>query len=203
MSTNNAKSNKWIGAGLLTAILASLCCITPMMSLIAGLSGIAASFSFLEPFRLYFIGATILVLGIAWYQKLKASRKEMDCACDPEEKLSFFQTKKFLTLVTVFALAMLAFPYYSGSFFPQHEPVEASTPSAWIKQAELKVEGMTCQGCEQHVNHTLYQQKGVVKATSSYREGAASVEFDSQKITLDELMQAIEKETGYKVSENK
>lgn len=201
MNTNNAKPGKWIGAGLLTAILASLCCITPVLSLIAGLSGIAASFSFLEPYRPYFIGATLLVLGIAWYQKLKASRKEMDCACDPEERPSFFQTKKFLALVTVFALAMLAFPYYSGSFFPQHEPVEASTPAATIKQAELKVEGMTCQGCEQHVNHALYKQEGVVKATSSYQKGAASVEFDSQKVTLDELMQVIEKETGYQVSE--
>ena len=62
---------KLIGAGLLTAIAASLCCITPVLALVAGTSGLASTFSWLEPFRPYFIGLTILVLGFAWYQKLK------------------------------------------------------------------------------------------------------------------------------------
>jgi len=57
--------NKLIGAGLLTAIAASLCCITPVLALIAGTSGLASTFSWLEPFRPYFIGLTILVLGFA------------------------------------------------------------------------------------------------------------------------------------------
>ena len=69
---------KIIGAGLLTAIAASLCCITPVLALIAGTSGLASTFSWLEPFRPYFIGLTILVLGFAWYQKLK-HKKQIDC----------------------------------------------------------------------------------------------------------------------------
>ena len=67
--------NKLIGAGLLTAIAASLCCITPVLALIAGTSGLASTFSWLEPFRPYFIGLTILVLAFAWYQKLKPQKK--------------------------------------------------------------------------------------------------------------------------------
>ena len=67
--------NKLIGTGLLTAIAASLCCITPVLALIAGTSGLASTFSWLEPFRPYFIGLTILVLAFAWYQKLKPQKK--------------------------------------------------------------------------------------------------------------------------------
>ena len=67
--------NKLIGAGLLTAIAASLCCITPVLALIAGTSGIASTFSWIEPFRPYLIGLTILVLGFAWYQKLETSKR--------------------------------------------------------------------------------------------------------------------------------
>lgn len=67
--------NKLIGTGLLTAIAASLCCITPVLAIIAGTSGLASTFSWLEPFRPYFIGLTILVLAFAWYQKLKPQRK--------------------------------------------------------------------------------------------------------------------------------
>ena len=82
------KDNKLIGAGLLTAFAASLCCITPVLALIAGTSGLASSFSWLEPFRPYLIGLTILVLGFAWYQKLKP-KKEIDCDCETDEKPKF------------------------------------------------------------------------------------------------------------------
>ena len=107
------RENKLIGAGLLAAITASLCCITPVLALIAGTSGIASTFSWLEPFRPYLIGLTILVLGFAWYQKLKP-QKEIDCECETDEKPKFIQSKKFLGIVTVFAIIMLAFPYYSS-----------------------------------------------------------------------------------------
>ena len=50
------RDNKLIGTGLLTAIAASLCCITPVLTLIAGTSGLASTFYWLEPFRPYFIG---------------------------------------------------------------------------------------------------------------------------------------------------
>ncbi|MEL0215875.1 MAG: mercuric transporter MerT family protein, partial [Burkholderiaceae bacterium] len=66
---------KLIGAGLLTAFAASLCCITPVLALVAGTSGLASSFSWLEPARPYFIGLTILVLGFAWYQMLKPKKE--------------------------------------------------------------------------------------------------------------------------------
>ena len=54
--------NKLIGVGVLTAISASLCCITPVLALLAGTSGLASTFSWLDPFRPYLIGLTILVI---------------------------------------------------------------------------------------------------------------------------------------------
>src|SRR3990172_10982156 len=92
-----------IGAGILSAIAASLCCITPVLALIAGSSGIAATFSWLEPARPYLIGITVLVLGFAWYQKLKPKKAEVDCDCEGDKKPSFMQSNKFLGIVTVFA----------------------------------------------------------------------------------------------------
>jgi mercuric ion transport protein len=72
----------------LTAISASLCCITPLLALLAGTSGLSSSFSWLDPLRPYLIGLTVLVLGFAWYQKLK-SQKQVDCNCDTTEKTPF------------------------------------------------------------------------------------------------------------------
>jgi hypothetical protein len=100
---------------LLTAITASLCCIAPVLALIAGISGVASTFTWIEPFRPYLIGLTILVLGFVWYQILKP-RKDIDCECEPDENPKFIQTKMFLGIVTAFAIIMLAFPHYSGIF---------------------------------------------------------------------------------------
>jgi hypothetical protein len=108
-----------IGAGILSAIAASLCCITPVLALIAGSNGIASAFSWLEPARPYLIGITVLVLAFAWYQKLKPKKAEVECVCESDEKSSFLQTKTFLGIVTVFAALMLAFPYYSYIFYPK------------------------------------------------------------------------------------
>lgn len=197
------KNNKGlIGIGLLTAIAASLCCITPVLTLIAGASGMASSFSFLEPARPYLIGVTILVLGFAWYQKLKP-RKELDCDCETDDKPSFWQSKKFLFIVTVFAMLMLAFPYYSGIFFPKNETKTIIIKETDIMEATLTIEGMTCTGCEHSVNHAFTSQPGVIEATSSYETGMANVKFDKSKVSIDELAQAVEKETGYKVVDKK
>jgi mercuric ion transport protein len=86
--------NKVVTVGILTAISASLCCITPVLALIAGTSGIASTFSWIEPFRPYFIGLTVLVLGFAWYQKLKP-KKQVDCECETDEKPSLFNQNHF------------------------------------------------------------------------------------------------------------
>lgn len=195
------KSNKGLlGIGFLSAIAASLCCITPVLAFIAGASGMAATFSWLEPARPYLIGMTVLVLGFAWYQKLKP-KKEIDCACEDEEKPSLWQSKKFLGLVTAFAILMLAIPYYSGIFFPDNNSQTIIVNESDVVEARLTIEGMTCTGCEHHVNHSLTSTEGVLEATSSYETGIAKVKFDKSKVSIDELASEVEKETGYKVTQ--
>ena len=127
--------NKLIGTGLLTAIAASLCCITPVLALIAGTSGLVSTFSWLEPFRPYFIGLTILVLGFAWYQKLKP-QEQIDCNCKTEEKPKFIQKKTFLGIVTVFAIIMLAFPFYSNVIQDAIEPIRPDMEATFAYLAE-------------------------------------------------------------------
>lgn len=198
---NSNTNPKWIGAGLLAAITASLCCITPVLAVLSGVSGVAATFSWMEPFRPFLIVLTVGVLGFAWYQKLKPrTPEEIDCACEEDEKPSFWQSRKFLGIVTVFAAVMLAFPSYSGIFFPESNASNiVIVDENDIVEASLTVKGMSCTGCEHSVNHALTNSEGVIKASSSYETGIASVKFDKSKISIDELATAVEKETGYQV----
>jgi copper chaperone CopZ len=193
--------NKLAGLGLLTAISASLCCITPVLALLAGTSGLASTFSWLDPLRPYLIGLTVLVLGFTWYQKLKP-QKQIDCNCDTTEKTPFIQTRKFLGIVTVFAGLMLAFPTYAHVFFPQTENSTVVTDQSKIETAEFKINGMTCSGCEEHVNLEVNKLTGIIKTTVSYENGNAIIEFDQAQTDIEEIEKAIEK-TGYSVTDKK
>ncbi|MBU0940017.1 MAG: mercuric transport protein MerTP [Bacteroidetes bacterium] len=193
--------NKLIGVGLLTAITASLCCITPVLALIAGISGIASTFSWIEPFRPYLIGMTILVLAFAWYQKLKPQKK-MDCECETDEKPKFIQSKKFLRIITVFAIVMLAFPYYSEIFYPKRENQIIVVDKSDIKTTEFKIRGMTCTSCEKHINHEVNKLNGIVNSKASYENGNAIIGYDKSKTNAMEIERAINS-TGYKVTDKK
>jgi len=182
--------SKLIGTSLISAIAASLCCITPVLAMIAGTSGIASMFSWIEPFRPYLIGLTVLVLGFAWYQKLKP-QKEIDCECDTEENPKFIQSKTFLGIVTVFAIVMLAFPFYSGIFYPNTEKQIVVVDKSDIKTTEFQISGMTCASCEEHVNHEVNKLNGIVSSKASYENGNAVVEFDITKTNEEEIEIAI------------
>ena len=203
MSNSNQTntSSKSVGAGLLVAITASLCCITPVFVTLAGIGGVAATFSWMEPFRPYLIGLTVLVLGFAWYQKLRPrTQKEIDCACEEDERPSFWQSKKFLGLVTVFAVLMLAFPAYSHIFYPEKKiPVAGKQiQQSPIEFAQFKVEGMTCSGCEAHVTNEVGTLAGVREVKASYVDGSALVKYDPEQINESEIVAAINN-TGYTV----
>lgn len=192
--------NKIIGAGLLTAIAASLCCITPVLALVAGTSGLASTFSWLEPARPYLFGLTIIALGFAWYQKLSpVAIKEIDCACETDEKPKFIQSKLFLGIVTGFAAVMLAFPNYAHIFYPKSEKQVMVVDKSNVQTVEFSIKGMTCAGCEGSVNHQVNKLAGVIKSTASYENGNAIVEFDNSKTNITEIEKAILK-TGYVVT---
>lgn len=186
---------------LLTAITASLCCIAPVLALIAGTSGFASTFSWIEPFRPYLIGLTIVVLLFAWYQKLKPE-KEIDCECETDEKPKFMQSKTFLGVVTVFVIVLLAFPYYSSMFYPNSEKQIVVVDKSNIKTTEYKISGMTCASCEAHVNHEVNKLNGIVNSKTSYENGNAIIEYDKTKTNEAEIEKAINA-TGYKVTDKK
>lgn len=135
------------GVGIFAAIAASLCCITPLLALLAGVSGAASAFSWLEPARPYLIGLAVAALGFAWYRSL---RSKESTACGPDgtctmEKKHFLASKTFLFIITLAAIALVAFPYYARLFYPKAEKqtivvVESNN----IQSAFFQIKGMTC-----------------------------------------------------------
>ncbi|WP_431241473.1 mercuric transport protein MerTP [Flavobacterium sp. P21] len=193
--------NKIIGAGFFTAIVASLCCITPILALVAGTSGIASAFSWLEPMRPYFIGLTVLIIVFSWYQKLK-TKKQLDCNCDTQEKSKFVNSKMFLVIITLFATLLLSFPYYSNIFYSNTEKKILVSNKTSDQKAEFTISGMTCASCEKHVNHEVNKLIGIINSNVNYTNGNAIVEFDNSKTSINEIEKAINS-TGYTVTNKK
>lgn len=198
---NVKSSGTIISTSVLSAIAASLCCITPVIALLAGSSSLASNFSWIEPARPFLIGLSVVVLALAWYQKLKPIKTtDMDCNCDTPAKASFLQSKIFLGVVTIFSVLMMTFPLYAKLFYPNPDgKVSGGVISNTEKQATFTIKGMSCSSCEAEINNKLSKVLGVVAYTTSYAKGTSLVTYEPKKVNEATIAKVINT-TGYIVT---
>ncbi|MCD4806826.1 MAG: copper ion binding protein [Methanococcoides sp.] len=65
-------------------------------------------------------------------------------------------------------------------------------------EAKIDVLGMTCMHCHERVTKAISSLKGVESVDVSLEENNATVSFDTEKVTLDEIRQAVTG-AGYEV----
>lgn len=194
-------SKSLFGAGLLAALAASLCCITPLLAIVGGLGSAASTFAWLEPYRLYLVALTVAVLGFAWYRQLRPAPATADCCAVPTKR-SIRQSSGFLATVTVLAVLLLAFPYYGATLYPtahlSHPVVAANGATPVWQTRTYRIGGMTCEACARHVEHAVRQVSGVQTVAVSYDQATAQVRFDSTHAPLAQIESAING-TGYHI----
>jgi mercuric ion transport protein len=97
------------------ALGASACCIGPVVFSLLGAGALGAASIRLEPYRPWFIGLTILLVGVAFYVAYRPTQAEA-CehgVCAPHSR----RTAKVLAwIVAAVAAILIAFPYYIGWF---------------------------------------------------------------------------------------
>ena len=190
--------DKKILTGVITSILASLCCITPVLAVLAGSTGMASTFSWMEPFRPYLIGLTILVLSYAWWDKLKPIKEDIECACDPDEngKVSFWYSTTFLVIITFFSAVMLSFPYWGDTFISSNKEA-ISIEKQNLQKIEVHIEGMTCKACEATIEKVVLETGAIGSVKASSDKKNVIIYFDKSKIDVDKIVKSIAT-TGYK-----
>jgi copper chaperone CopZ len=181
---------------ILTSASASLCCIVPILGVIGGSASLVSAVSWLEPLRPFFIAGTVLFLGFAWFSSFRSNEKD-DCGCEPAKK-SFFQSRKFLGVITVLSLVLLSFPTYSKYLIQDSNSPVAVPDQDKNKKITLGVNGMTCASCEHHIESEVIKLSGVSSVKASYQNKSATVEFDPLKIDEARIIAAING-TGYTV----
>ncbi|MCK4897058.1 MAG: heavy-metal-associated domain-containing protein, partial [Candidatus Heimdallarchaeota archaeon] len=65
-----------------------------------------------------------------------------------------------------------------------------------MNEIKLKVEGMTCGHCQMSVKKALENIKGVKSAVVDLEKKSAEVNYKSDKVTVESLVQAVEN-AGY------
>lgn len=188
----------FFGTSIVTAMGSSLCCIVPALSLMAGTSSIATSLTWIQPLRPYFISTAVLVLGFAWYGVL-FSKKETNCNCETIPKTTLFKTKKLLSIVTLVSILLITFPSYSHFFFNDKPVFGQSTLN---QSTIIPVTGMTCNGCEMHIEDELKKLQGIIVVKASHVDETTAVEYDNSKVSIEQIVEAINR-TGYKASKPK
>src|SRR5260221_3711783 len=138
--SNGKNSKVLVGSGLLLAFTSSLCCIVPVLTILGGAGGAVTAFSWAAPLRPYLLGATVLVLGFAFYRVYKPAPKD-DCGC--EVKKNVLQSKTFLWVVAIVSVLISAFPYYAG-IFQQKRPPQMAAGKSNMQQAVIHIKGMCC-----------------------------------------------------------
>ncbi len=103
--------------GGLAAILASTCCLGPLVLVALGVSGAwISNLTVLEPYRPIFIGAALVALFFAWRRIFRPVE-----ACKPGEVCAIPQVRHTYKLVfwvvVVLVLIALGFPYVLPLFY--------------------------------------------------------------------------------------
>jgi len=117
MDMQMTTGNRTLIAGAFAAIGASVCCVGPLVLLALGIGGTwVGSLTAMEPLRPFFIGLTLLFLGLAFrklYLVAPACTPGTPCA-DPRtikrQRLSF-------CIVAVLLLGLLAVPSMAPLFY--------------------------------------------------------------------------------------
>jgi mercuric ion binding protein len=80
-------------------------------------------------------------------------------------------------------------------------PMTAQAPAEQapvLKVCVLKVDGMTCGGCEAAVRSAARKVEGVKDAKVSYAKGTAEVTYDPAKTSPEAIARAITDKSGFK-----
>ena len=65
------------------------------------------------------------------------------------------------------------------------------------KTIKLKITGMTCAGCSNHISKALQGVDGIIEEEVKYPGDIAVIKFDSEKTNAKAIIKVIE-DTGYK-----
>ncbi|MCC7080445.1 MAG: mercuric ion transporter MerT [Burkholderiales bacterium] len=118
-ANSDGVSKATLAGGLIAAILASVCCLGPLVLVTVGISGAwISNLTLLEPYRPVFIGVALVFMALAWRRIYRAPAA---AACEPGTLCALPQTNRvyriMFWMVSALLLLALGFPYLAPLFY--------------------------------------------------------------------------------------
>lgn len=184
--TDKTKSAGPVIGALGLGVISSACCTLPFVAVTAGVGGAwITSFSWLEPYRWWFVAAAALLLGIATIREVRSSQSSH---CDCEDGMS---PRARRTLLVVGAILTAGFAL-SPEMIRAEEGGVATSGESELHRVVLAVEGMTCDSCTTTVRRLLEEVDGAEVVTVTYEPPHATVDIVPSETEVSELVAAIE-----------
>lgn len=119
MEANRAVRTTLVG-GALAAIVASVCCLGPLVLVTVGISGAwISNLTALEPYRPLFIGVALAFMALAFRQIFMKARQPENC--EPGTLCALPATNRVYKImfwvVSALVVLALAFPYFVPLFY--------------------------------------------------------------------------------------
>ncbi len=182
----------------LAALVASLCCLGPLV--LGGLGLGAVLVSTFAPLRPYFLSVSAVLLALGFYFAYRKPRSVEVCegeVCVADGRARGL-AKSMLWVGAVAVAALALFPYYGASLvrLPKAQTVAAT---AALSRAELRISGMDCEACAGVVHRSLLEVPGVAEAQVDFAGGRATIQYDRAQANPAALIAAVEG-AGYRAT---
>jgi len=188
------KKGSALAGSLIAGLLASICCIGPLVFGAVGLGslGFAAA---LAPLRPWFLGLTAILIAMGFFLAYRPRGQEVcapgECARLPASRRG---QRVALWIVTIFAVAFATYPSWGARL---GRPTSTTRPfPTGSTVVTLDVQGMTCAACEGEIERELVKVPGVVGAQVSFEQKRADVQVATMLVQAGPLLAAVEK-AGY------
>ena len=192
-------------AALAAALVASVCCTGPVLSVALGAGTIGALAVGFQPVRPLFLLIALSLLAVAFYRAYGPATRvcSLEGRCEPGAR-----GRLLVWFVSVIVVLLIAFPYYASA--PNGGPAIPATPSSAadldeemapvpsaIETSTLTVAGMSCGGCATAVRNAVGKIDGVKSVEVDVEAGRAVVAYDPAKTNPSAIAQTITELSGF------
>lgn len=186
--TNSAL--KW---GIFSAILASLCCLGPLILVLLGVgsASTALAIGYNKPYFLIF-GLVVLIIGFSLLYRKSCNTTELS----KKQQLFIFSGSFLVAALFYYFLTSVVVPTVAPRVYQFGSSLKILSSFSNIKlhKATLTIEGMWCSGCAVAAENALKEKAGVVNATVGFEknlEGVGEVIYNPEEIELEEITKAV------------
>ncbi len=178
--------------GIFSGLIASLCCITPLVLIFLGIGSVSFAFSFIG-LKPYFLIVSILFLGVSFFLYLRKRKCGIKAGLKSPFILTALAVHLILFIGSLYFLLPVVGPYIFEKRLSLMRNVPSHSPSCHLqlKVASKSFSALTCTSCEAALKYILEQNPGVLVAEVDLATAKVLVHYNKEKISSEIIIRSI------------